>query len=104
MVNGKKTKVNAKIHHKIIATENFAIVGTSFNFSEGAESNNEQILVFRDRKLADAVDGMVKYMVENSPGTVVQEAERRNKFGGGDDDESGDPEDAQAQKKGSSSN
>lgn len=98
MVNGKNTKVNAKIHHKIIATENFAIMGTSFNFSEGAESNNEQILVFRDRKLSDAVDGMVRYMVEKSPGTVVQEAERRNKFGDGDE-ESDDPEDQQATKK-----
>jgi hypothetical protein len=83
VVQGKKVKVNAKIHHKILATENYAIMGTSFNFSEGAESNNEQILVFRDRKLSDAVDGMVRYLVENSPGTVVQEAERRNKFGGG---------------------
>lgn len=98
LVNGKNTKVNAKIHHKIIATENFAIVGTSFNFSEGAESNNEQILVFRDRNLSNAVDGMVRYMVENSPGTVAQEAERRNKSGASDD-ESDDPEDQQASKK-----
>lgn len=100
-VNGKKVKVNAKIHHKILATENYAIMGTSFNFSEGAESNNEQILVFRDRNLSDAVDGMVKYLVQNSPGTVYQEGERRNKFGG-DEDEGGsssDPENQQANKK-----
>jgi phosphatidylserine/phosphatidylglycerophosphate/cardiolipin synthase-like enzyme len=94
-VSGKNVKVNAKIHHKILATENYAIMGTSFNFSEGAESNNEQILVFRDRKLSDAVDGMVKYMVQNSPGTVAQEGDRRNKAGGGDDEGGSDPEDQQ---------
>jgi hypothetical protein len=91
-IEGKGVKVNAKIHHKILATENYAIMGTSFNFSEGAESNNEQILVFRDKNLSRAVDGMVRYLVQNSPGTVAKEAERRNKFGGGDEGSS-DPED-----------
>jgi phosphatidylserine/phosphatidylglycerophosphate/cardiolipin synthase-like enzyme len=80
-VNGKKVKVSAKIHHKIIATENYAILGSSFNFSEGAESNNEQILVFKDNRLTKAVDGMLKYLVENASGTVVTEADRRNQFG-----------------------
>lgn len=91
-VGDKKVKVNAKIHHKILATENYAIMGTSFNFSEGAESNNEQILVFRDRHLSDIVDGMVKYLVKRSPGSVASEAARRNRFGGVDE-ETTDPED-----------
>ncbi len=65
-------------HHKILATANFAIVGTSFNFSQGAESNNEQLLVFRDKKMSQLVDGMLKYLFENSPGTVHKEALRRN--------------------------
>jgi hypothetical protein len=95
-VKGKMTKVNAKIHHKILATDNYAIMGTSFNFSEGAESNNEQILVFRDKKLATAVDGMVKYLVESSPGSVAEEGKRRN-LSGQDDDSSADPEDNQVQ-------
>lgn len=98
LVKGKNVKVNAKIHHKILATENYAILGTSFNFSEGAESNNEQILVFRDKNLANAVDGMVKYLVKSSPGTVVDEAQRRNKFGAVDE-EGSDPEDQAAGKK-----
>lgn len=92
-VGDKKVKVNAKIHHKILATENYAIMGTSFNFSEGAESNNEQILVFRDRNLSKIVDGMVRYLVKRSPGTVSQEAARRNRYGGGGDEESTDTED-----------
>jgi hypothetical protein len=80
MVGNKRVKVTAKIHHKIMATETFAILGTSFNFSQGAETNNEQILVFKDRTLSDAVDGMVKYLVQHSAGTVAEEAERRNKI------------------------
>lgn len=91
-VNGKNTKVSAKIRHKIIATERFAIMGTSFNFSEGAESNNEQILVFRDKGLADSVDGMVRYMVELSPGTVLEEGIRRT-LSSEKDDILTDPED-----------
>lgn len=80
-VAGKSVKVSSKIHHKILATQHFAILGTSFNFSEGAEDNNEQILVFRDDKLAQSVAGMVRYMVEHSPGTVANEAQRRNRLG-----------------------
>ncbi len=77
-IGAKSYKATGKIHHKILATPNFAIVGTSFNFSQGAESNNEQLLVFRDQKMSKLVDGMLKYLIENSPGTVHKEAIRRN--------------------------
>ena len=50
-IDEKTYNVTAKIHHKIMATGPYAIVGTSFNFSEGAERNNEQILVFKDKSL-----------------------------------------------------
>jgi hypothetical protein len=79
-VQGVNKKVNAKIHHKILATPRFAIMGTSFNFSEGAESNNEQILVFRDSQLAEAAHGMVDYLKRSSPGSVASEASRRNRL------------------------
>lgn len=86
-VQGKNVKVNAKIHHKILATPRFAILGTSFNFSEGAESNNEQILVFRDTQLASAVHGMVDYLSKDSPGSVHSEGLRRNSLAAEQDDE-----------------
>ncbi len=79
-VNGVNKKVNAKIHHKILATPRFSIMGTSFNFSEGAESNNEQILVIRDSQLSEAAYGMVEYLKRTSPGSVANEAARRNRF------------------------
>jgi phosphatidylserine/phosphatidylglycerophosphate/cardiolipin synthase-like enzyme len=77
-INNKSLKSTGKIHHKILATPNFAIVGTSFNFSQGAESNNEQLLIFRDKKMSKLVDGMLKYLIDHSPGTVHKEALRRN--------------------------
>lgn len=80
-IDGKAAKANGKIHHKILATPNFAIMGTSFNFSEGAESNNEQLLIFRDKKMSKIVNGMLKYLVSGSPGHVKAEADRRNQVG-----------------------
>lgn len=77
-INGKSVKANGKIHHKILATPNFAIMGTSFNFSQGAESNNEQLLIFKDRNMSKIVDGMLKHLVAGSRGTVESEANRRN--------------------------
>jgi len=77
-INGQSVKANGKIHHKILATPNFAIMGTSFNFSQGAESNNEQLLIFKDKKMSKIVDGMLKHLVQGSRGTVASEALRRN--------------------------
>ena len=77
-IGGQAMKANGKIHHKILATPNFAIMGTSFNFSKGAESNNEQLLIFRDRKMSKIVEGMLKHLVNGSKGTVSSEALRRN--------------------------
>ena len=77
-IEGKAAKANGKIHHKILATPNFAIMGTSFNFSQGAESNNEQLLIFKDRNMSKIVDGMLKHLVAGSRGTVESETIRRN--------------------------
>lgn len=77
-IGGKAFKANGKIHHKILATPNFAIVGTSFNFSQGAESNNEQLLIFKDKKMSKIVDGMLKHLMIGSRGSVEKEALRRN--------------------------
>lgn len=77
-IDGKSVKANGKIHHKILATPNFAILGTSFNFSLGAESNNEQLLIFKDKNMSKIVDGMIKHLVKGSRGTVASEAVRRN--------------------------
>src|SRR5690606_6190960 len=78
-VSGKSYSVSAKIHHKIMSTGNFAVVGTSFNFSQGAESNNEQVLVFHDPELAERVDGMTRWLSQQSRRTVNDEVQRRRR-------------------------
>lgn len=70
--------VSAKIHHKIMSVGDFAVIGTSFNFSEGAEKNNEQVLVFNDPSMAAVVRGITDELFEQSPRSVYEEAERRN--------------------------
>ena len=79
-VDGVKYAVNAKIHHKILAASPFAIVGTSFNFSDSAQKNNEQILVFKDQELVKDVDGMTRWLADQSSRSVFEEALRRNKY------------------------
>jgi phosphatidylserine/phosphatidylglycerophosphate/cardiolipin synthase-like enzyme len=69
---------NAKIHHKVLSVGNFAIVGTSFNFSDSAQTNNEQILILHEPDIARRVDGMVRWLVARSGKTVYEEAQRRN--------------------------
>ncbi len=77
-IDGKAYHVSAKIHHKIMTTGPYAVIGTSFNFSHGAETNNEQILVFHDPELVEHVNGMAMWLRRESPRSVFQEAQRRN--------------------------
>lgn len=76
-IDEKFYHITAKIHHKIMSAGPYAIVGTSFNFSEGAESNNEQILVFKDKNLVQFVDGITEWLGLESRASVYQEAMRR---------------------------
>ncbi|WP_148284945.1 phospholipase D-like domain-containing protein [Pseudobdellovibrio exovorus] len=86
-VAGQSYLVSSKIHHKLMSTGDFAVVGTSFNFSKGAETNNEQILVFRDPNMVDMVNGVARYFVETSARSVMEEAQRRNAGLGSTDEE-----------------
>jgi phosphatidylserine/phosphatidylglycerophosphate/cardiolipin synthase-like enzyme len=78
--NGRNYPVNAKIHHKILSAGSFAILGSSFNLSDSAQKNNEQILVFKDKKMASIVEGITKWLAEKSGRSVFEEALRRNKY------------------------
>lgn len=94
-VGGVNHQVTAKIHHKIISTGPYAVAGTSFNFSEGAETNNEQIMVFRDPTMVDYVNGATEWLFARSPRSVFQEAMRRNERRGGIQQPIGDQADSQ---------
>jgi len=78
-VGGRRYDVSAKIHHKLMMAGDFAVIGTSFNFSEGAETNNEQVLVFRDPELAQVVKGITEELARTSVSSVFEEAQRRNR-------------------------
>ncbi|CAN5473400.1 hypothetical protein BH10BDE1_BH10BDE1_26060 [soil metagenome] len=76
-IDGQDIEVSAKIHHKLLSMGDFAVVGSSFNFSKSAETNNEQILVFNDPEMAQVVRGITAELAATSPRTVFEEAERR---------------------------
>lgn len=80
LADGSQRDVSAKIHHKILSIGDFAIVGTSFNFSKNAQKNNEQILIFHEPELARRVDGMTRWLAQRSGRTVNQEVQRRNQY------------------------
>jgi phosphatidylserine/phosphatidylglycerophosphate/cardiolipin synthase-like enzyme len=79
-IDGKEYEVSAKVHHKILSAAPFAIMGTSFNFSNSAQNNNEQILVFKNAYLVQVIEGMTKWLSEQGTRSVYEEAVRRNKF------------------------
>lgn len=87
-------QVEAKIHHKIMSMGDFAVVGTSFNFSKSAEDNTEQLLVFRDAGMVAVVNGITEELAAASPRSVADQAEMMNSKNGvssdGLDDETAD--------------
>ncbi len=86
--DGTKTQYGAKVHHKVIISGPFAVLGTSFNFSEAANSNQEQFLITNEPALVAAMNQVFDGLFALSATSVVDEALRRNEFlkTGGDDD------------------
>lgn len=80
--DGSSAKVTSKIHHKvfIFPEESTAVLGTSFNPSENAENNNEQIIVVKDAKVVTQARGLFAYLYRNSAGSVVEESNKRNLY------------------------
>lgn len=78
--DGSSGKITSKIHHKVFLfpEESVAVLGTSFNPSENAESNNEQIVIVQDANIVKQARGFFMYLFNNSEKSVTQEANRRN--------------------------
>ncbi len=81
-INGTSYKTSGKIHHKvmIVPEHNLAIAGTSFNFSQNAEGNNEQIAVFKNEKVASTMMAAMNWLESESKVTVLDLANKRNVF------------------------
>lgn len=76
-------KLTSKIHLKVfVKGQPGAQVGIfgSFNFSEGAENNQEYIVAIVDDETNKILQATVTSLSKDSPRTVGAEAERRNKF------------------------
>jgi hypothetical protein len=76
-------KITSKIHHKLMVSgepgRQVGIFG-SFNFSQGAENNQEYIVAIQDEEVNAKLQGIVEWLSERSPRTVGQETQRRNKY------------------------
>lgn len=73
-----EVEYDAKLHHKVLLSGGVAIAGTSFNLSENAEGNNEQMVVFRDPEIVAAMTAAFDGLFLKSPRSVEEEALRRN--------------------------
>lgn len=80
LADGSSLKTTSKIHHKVfIFPENkTAILGTSFNPSENAETNNEQVVIVQDTGIVKQARRFFMYLFKNSAKSVNEEATRRN--------------------------
>jgi len=70
----------SKLHHKVLLSGAYAVLGTSFNFSEAANSNQEQMLVTSDPSLVAAMYAVFDGFFALSTKSVSDEVERRNAY------------------------
>jgi hypothetical protein len=89
MVDGVERGYTVKIHHKLLIggpkNARIAIIG-SFNFSSGAEQNQEFIARFdSEPEVSEMVDGIADYLYSKSRVSIYDEAMRRNQFNQFDD-------------------
>ncbi len=66
LASGEKIPLTSKIHSKIIRSGDATLVASSFNFSGGAESNNEQILATNNPQVVDEMSGATEYLALKS--------------------------------------
>jgi hypothetical protein len=78
---GKNIRLSGKIHHKgMVFSREAVALGTSFNFSKGAITNNEQIVIAHDPKLVEEFNNGFQWLVKESSGSVYNEVSRRNVY------------------------
>lgn len=77
---GPAVQYNAKIHHKVVISGDYAVLGTSFNFSEAANSNQEQFLLTSDKALVAAMTEVFDGLFALATTSIVQEIVRRNEL------------------------
>ena len=71
---GNVFRIEVKIHLKSAAADNLAIVGSSFNQSDAAEYNQEQIFVSYIRRIAQRQKAAIRYQLRHNMAQSVREA------------------------------
>lgn len=82
---GKTLQNQVKLHYKGLAAAemNISNPGSSINFSNAGESNQEQIIISQSRKVTKAFRGAIKYLWEMWSGperAIHKEVQKRNRF------------------------
>lgn len=78
--DGHGAKVNAKTHHKMMAVGDYVIAATSFNFSEGALSNQEQLIIWKDPEVLKHAKAMYRGYKSMTTRTLEEVLLRKNEF------------------------
>lgn len=79
----ENVKLTVKLHHKVMIFPKIkaVVVGTSFNVSDAAESNQEQVAIFKNHPIIKKTEGAFYFLFyENGTMAVATKAELRNKF------------------------
>lgn len=81
-IQGQTEKVSVKLHHKvfIFPEDKISIVGTSFNPSNNAESNQEQLIVVNDPDITHQIEGAFEYLYQSSKITVADRVKFKNSY------------------------
>ncbi len=81
-IDGQTYNISSKIHHKVMYIPDWfiTVAGTSFNFSVNAESNNEQVVIFRNERVMSKLQGAYEYLARHARGTIYDIAMKRNTF------------------------
>lgn len=77
----KNEKITVKLHHKVFIFPKLgvAVLGTSFNPSDAAESNQEQVMIFKNHPIIkEAIDAFNFLYNENGSITLAKAAEKSN--------------------------
>jgi hypothetical protein len=73
----KSIKLTSKLHHKLVGRGDAFSLGSSFNISDGAESNTEQILIVIDEDMVPYAEGIITTLHDDSPMSIKDEVARR---------------------------
>ncbi|OYZ22916.1 MAG: hypothetical protein B7Y39_07120 [Bdellovibrio sp. 28-41-41] len=81
-IQNEQVKITVKMHNKIIVLPkiNLAFIGTSFNVSDSAEANQEQLFWIKDHPIVNQVKNAFLYHFDQATTTVLKQSRRRNLF------------------------